>query len=151
MNKESLVSVVLVGEASPPEQINHFITQIVNEQTHKNLDILVVTIPRDDLESLQDEWNEKASGYTIRFLEAAPGIDLVAMGADSAMGEVVFYKSQIPVSSIWIQTIEGKKIVYKKMEEHTVGELDTSQIPAGIYFLVVESAKSFYFKRIIIN
>ena len=93
MNKESLVSVVLVGEASPPEQINHFITQIVNEQTHKNLDILVVTIPRDDLESLQDEWNEKASGYTIRFLEAAPGLDLVAMGADSAMGEVVFYKS----------------------------------------------------------
>ena len=93
MEKNPLVSVVLLGEVSPPEQINHFLTQIVNEQTHKNLDVLVVTVPRLDLEELHDTWNNTDKNCTIRFLEANAGPDLVSMGSESAMGEIVFYKT----------------------------------------------------------
>ena len=93
MEKNPLVSVVLLGEVSPPEQINHFLTQVVNEQTHKNLDVLVVTVPRLDLEELHDTWNNTDKNCTIRFLEANAGPDLVSMGSESAMGEIVFYKT----------------------------------------------------------
>ena len=36
MENNPMVSVVLLGEVSPPDQINHFLTQIVTEQTYKN-------------------------------------------------------------------------------------------------------------------
>ena len=39
MENNPMVSVVLLGEVSPPDQINHFLTQIVTEQTHKNLEL----------------------------------------------------------------------------------------------------------------
>ena len=93
MENNPMVSVVLLGEVSPPDQINHFLTQIVTEQTHKNLDILVVTTPRLDLEEIHNEWNEKEKECTVRFLEAGAGVDLISMGSDSAMGEIVFYKT----------------------------------------------------------
>jgi len=91
MDNNPLVSVVVLGEASPPEQIDHFLTQVINEQTYKNLDILVVTLPRLDLESIQDKWNK--TEHHVRFLEANPGVDLISMGTESAVGEIVFYKT----------------------------------------------------------
>tara|TARA_R110000824_G_scaffold41627_9_gene123655 strand:- start:6810 stop:8543 length:1734 start_codon:yes stop_codon:yes gene_type:complete len=91
MDNNPLVSVVILGEASPPEQIDHFLTQVINEQTYKNLDILIVTLPRLDLEELQDKWNK--TEHHVRFLEANPGPDLISMGQESAVGELVFYKT----------------------------------------------------------
>jgi len=91
MKQEWIASVVLLAEAIPPQQIDHYLKQIINEQTYKNLDLLILTVPRPDLEELQNQWNE--TEHSVRWLEASPGVDLVAMGNESTVGEVVFYKT----------------------------------------------------------
>ena len=93
MSEKQMASVVILGEASPSDQIDHYILDVILNQTYKNLDLMIITVPRNDLEELQDKWNVAEKKCTIRFLEASPGVDLVAMGTDSAIGEVVFYKT----------------------------------------------------------
>ena len=91
--QDKLVSVVLLGEALQLTQIEHYLRMITTEQTYKNIEILVVTVPRNDIEELADKDEWKNHSVPIRFLEANGGIDLVAMGCESAMGDYVFYKT----------------------------------------------------------
>ena len=92
-DNNKLVSVVLLGEALQLSQIEHYLKTITTEQTYQNLEILVVTVPRNDMEELADKEEWKNHKIPIRFLEANGGIDLIAMGCESAMGDYVFYKT----------------------------------------------------------
>ena len=63
----------------------------------------------------------------------------------------VFYYSELPIQSVSLKTVQGKKIINKSEVDSISGSIDLSLINPGVYFLIFDLNNSFYSKRIIIN
>ncbi len=96
VSQEKIVSVILLAEASPAEQINQHLQNIVS-QTYKNLDIIVSYISTNNLTDLIARWNE--TSFNIQWLPCPEGIELLNNAISKADGEYIFYKTVNPV--IW--------------------------------------------------
>lgn len=97
VSQEQIVSVVLLAEVSPAEQI-HQQLQNITSQTYKNLDILVSYKIGADLSQLISRWND--TSYNIQWIESNEGLDLLNKPIEKAIGEYVFYKTVNPI--IWM-------------------------------------------------
>ncbi len=97
IDQTTIVSVILLAEQSPTEQIHQQLQNIVN-QTYKNLDIIVSYKNDYDVSSLISKWNE--TSYNIRWIPCNEGLDLLNIPLSKIIGEYVFYKTVNPI--IWM-------------------------------------------------
>ena len=97
IDQSQIVSVILLAEQSPPDQIHQHISNIVN-QTYKNLDLIISYKEGYDVSSLISKWNE--TSFNIQWVSANEGLELLNKPISKAIGDYIFYKTVNPI--IWM-------------------------------------------------
>ncbi len=111
------------------------------------------------LKVVANDINGSETVQSVEYKDIYRGLDAEMNNLDSEeiiiypnpASEKIFYKSEIPVERIYIQTLDGKQKLFKDLFGKSKGEIDLSLFPAGIYFIIVETAKFSYLNRIIID
>jgi|TARA_R110000824_G_scaffold164685_10_gene341054 ADP-heptose:LPS heptosyltransferase/SAM-dependent methyltransferase len=90
MNKDTLASVILLGENAGDDEIQAAVKNIF-EQTHKNIDLIISTFH----EELSDDLKASCDNFflNVRWVKQAPSALFLKELVDLADGEVVFYKT----------------------------------------------------------
>ena len=90
MNKDTLVSVILLGESAGDDEVQSAVKNIF-EQTHKNIDLIISTFH----EEISDDLRKKCSDFflNVRWAFQEPSTEFIKEAVDMAEGNLVFYKT----------------------------------------------------------
>jgi ADP-heptose:LPS heptosyltransferase/SAM-dependent methyltransferase len=90
MNKDTLTSVILLGESAGDEEIQSAVKNIF-EQTHKNIDLIISTFH----EEITDDLKKKCSDFflNVRWVFQQPSPEFIKEAIALAEGDMVFYKT----------------------------------------------------------
>ena len=90
MNKDTLASVILLGESASDDDIQSAVKNIF-EQTHKNIDLIISVFH----EEVSDELKDKCSNFflNVRWAIQKPSPVFIKEMVDMAEGDVIFYKT----------------------------------------------------------
>jgi ADP-heptose:LPS heptosyltransferase/2-polyprenyl-3-methyl-5-hydroxy-6-metoxy-1,4-benzoquinol methylase len=88
ISKDVLVTVFLIAESAEDQHVANAIKNVI-EQTHKNIDLLVVSF--EDREELRKSTVETA--LNMRWLKADAGPEFIQEILQYAQGDIVFYKT----------------------------------------------------------
>jgi ADP-heptose:LPS heptosyltransferase/2-polyprenyl-3-methyl-5-hydroxy-6-metoxy-1,4-benzoquinol methylase len=90
MNKDTLTSVILLGESATDDEIQSAVKNIF-EQTHKNIDLIISVFH----EEISDDLRKKCSDFflNVRWVFQQPSSEFIKEAVGLAEGEIVFYKT----------------------------------------------------------